>query len=82
MAPLHGAVALTEREHRAVCVGEELDLDVAGPLDVALAEDGAVAERRLGLAAAAASASASSSGSRTTRMPRPPPPAAALTSSG
>ena len=50
VAPLHRAVALAEREHGAVGVGEDLDLDVAGPLDVALAEDGAVAERRLCLA--------------------------------
>ena len=32
-------------------VAEQLDLDVARPLDVALDEDGAVAERGLGLAA-------------------------------
>ncbi len=50
MAALHRAVALAERDHRPVRVGEELDLDVPRPLDVALAEDGSVSESRLGLA--------------------------------
>ena len=50
MAALDRALALAEREHRAVLVGEELNLDMARPLDVALAEDGVVAEGRLRLA--------------------------------
>ena len=50
MAALHRAVALAERQHGPVGVGEELDLDVARPLDVALAEDRPVAEGRLRLA--------------------------------
>ena len=51
VAALHGALALAERDDVAVLVGEELDLDVARTLDVALCEDRAVTERRLGLAA-------------------------------
>ena len=50
MAALHRALALAERDHGAVLVAEQLDLDVTRPLDVALAEHGAVAERRLRLA--------------------------------
>ena len=49
VAALHRAVALPERQHGPVGVGEELDLDVARTLDVALAEDRAVAEGRLRL---------------------------------
>ena len=79
--PLHRAVAVAE--HRdAATMPENLGLDVTGPLEVALAEDGSVAERRLRLALAAASASSSSAAERTMRMPRPPPPAPALTRSG
>jgi hypothetical protein len=51
MAALDRALALSESEHVALEIGEELDLDVAGSLDVALAEDAVVAERRLCLAA-------------------------------
>ncbi len=51
MAALDRAVALAEGDDRAVGVREQLDLDVARTLDVALAEDGAVAERGLRLAA-------------------------------
>ena len=49
VAALDRAVALAQRDHGAVQVGEQLDLDVPWPLDVPLAEDGAVAERRFGL---------------------------------
>ena len=45
VAALDGAVALAERDDGAVRVAQQLDLDVAGPLDVALAEDRAVSER-------------------------------------
>jgi hypothetical protein len=48
---LDGAVALAEREHRAVRVGQELDLDVPRAFQVALEEDRVVAEGGLGLAA-------------------------------
>src|SRR5207247_451474 len=51
VATLDRALALAEGDDRPVPVGEELDLDVARPLDVALAEHRAVAECRLGLAA-------------------------------
>ena len=50
VASLDRAVALSERHDGAVRVREQLDLDVPGPFDVALAEDGAVAEGRLRLA--------------------------------
>src|SRR5262245_17009834 len=43
---LDRAVALAERDHVAVPVGEDLDLDVARALEKALAEDRVVAERR------------------------------------
>ena len=46
VAPLDRAVALAECDDVAVLVGEQLDLDVARPLEEALAEDGVVAERR------------------------------------
>src|SRR5690349_1094459 len=49
MAALHRAVALAERDDAAAPVGEELDLDVAGPFEVALEEDSVVAEGRLRL---------------------------------
>ena len=86
-APSGGGAGSSTRARRArrpsPCAGGELDLDVARPLDVALAEDAVVAERRLRLAAAPPRARRRArAGSRTTRMPRPPPPAAALITSG
>ena len=50
MASLDRAVALSDGDDGAVRIGEHLYLDMAGPFEVALAEDGGVAERRLGLA--------------------------------
>ena len=50
VAPLDRALALAERDDVAGAVRQQLDLDVAGPLDVALAEDAVVSERGLGLA--------------------------------
>src|SRR6185437_9067359 len=47
---LDRAVALAERDHVAVPVSEELDLDVAWPFEVALAEDRLIAECRRSLA--------------------------------
>jgi len=47
VAALHGAVALTERENGSVRVREQLDLDVARSLEIALEVDTVVAERRL-----------------------------------
>ncbi len=49
MAPLHRAIPLPERQHGAVRIGKQLDLDVPRALDVALAEDRAVTERGFGL---------------------------------
>ncbi len=51
MPPLDRALALAEGDDRTLAVGEQLDLDMARPLDVALEEDAVVAERRLRLAA-------------------------------
>ena len=66
-----------------MAVGDDLDLDVAAPAHVALAEHRAVAERRRRPRARRRRGhAASSSGRSTTRMPRPPPPADALTRSG
>ena len=79
VAPLDGTVAFAEREHRAVFVGEDLDLDVAGPTDVALAEDGAVTSRSRSSPtptaprSRSASATARCSGA-TKRCSRSPPP--------
>src|SRR5438445_10763982 len=51
MAALDGAFALAEGDHPAVDVAEDLDLDVAGVLEVLLDVDVARAESALGLAA-------------------------------
>src|SRR6266566_3459487 len=51
VAPLNRALTFAERKDVSVTVGEELDLDVAGALEVALEKDGFVAERRLRFAA-------------------------------
>ena len=49
VAALDRALPLTEMDDVAVCVAENLDLDVTTAVDVRLDEDGAVAECRLGL---------------------------------
>ena len=49
VAALHGAVTLVEVDDVAGAITEDLDLDVAGLFDVALDEDGAVAEGVEGL---------------------------------
>ncbi len=49
VAALHRALPLAEREHGAVGIGEQLDLDVARALEVALQVDAVVAETRLRL---------------------------------
>ena len=54
VAPLQAAFALTEVNDVAVLVGENLDLDVPGPQDESLEEQGVVAERRRGLTAGTA----------------------------
>ena len=50
VAALHRAVTLTQRQHRAVGVGKQLNLDVPWPFEVALEVDAVVAEGRLRLA--------------------------------
>jgi len=52
MAPLHGAVALEKVDAASVPVGEHLDLDVPGPVEVFLQQHAFVAESRQGLAPA------------------------------
>src|SRR5262249_23426728 len=51
VAPLDRAFALTEVDHVAPAVGQDLDLDVPGLLDGTLQVDGGVADRAPGLAA-------------------------------
>ena len=51
VAALDRAVPLAEVDHLAVAVRQDLELDVAGPLDELLQVDPAVAERLLGLVA-------------------------------
>ena len=63
-------------------VGEQLDLDVARPLEISLEEDGVVTERAAASRAQPRARRRARPAIRTTRMPRPPPPAAAFTSSG
>jgi hypothetical protein len=50
MPPLHGAIALIEVQQVAGAIAQDLHLDVAGALDVALQKHRIVAERRAGLA--------------------------------
>ena len=63
-------------------VAQQLDLDVARVLDVALEVDAPSPKAAAASRAAPWTASLSSAASSTRRMPRPPPPAAALTSTG
>src|SRR2546425_9496953 len=51
MAPLDAALALAKRHDPAAVVGENLDLDVARPLEILLHIDAAVTERLLRFAA-------------------------------
>src|SRR5439155_18000304 len=49
MAPLDATLALAERDDAAAVVGQNLDLDVPGPLEILLDVHAAVAERLLRL---------------------------------
>ncbi len=49
MTPLDRTVSFTERQHRPVRIGEDLDLDVARMFQVALQVDRRVAEEPGGL---------------------------------
>ena len=81
--PLDRALALEEVHDVAVRVGEDLDLDVARPLDQPLDVERAVAERGLRLAARRRNRFGQRlSASRAIRMPLPPPPADALIRTG
>src|SRR6185437_7552428 len=53
VAALDRAVALAQMDHVAVAVGQDLDLDVAGVVQVALEVDGRVREELLAFAARA-----------------------------
>jgi hypothetical protein len=50
VAALQGAVALADEDHLALAVGEDLRLDVAGRVQVALHVDLVATEGALGLA--------------------------------
>ncbi len=82
MPALERAVAVPAVDDVAVPVGEDLDLDVAGPVDELLQVDAGVLERGLGLVAGGLKPECSADSSRQTRIPLPPPPAAALISTG
>ena len=78
MAPLDGAVALADRDDGSVRVGEQLHLDVARPLEVALAVERPVAEgagrprARRRRARPRARPRSARRASRARRRPRPP----------
>ena len=74
VTPLDGAVALEEVDDRAEGIGENLDFDMARPLDEFLQIDVVLAEGGLGFAARAVRSRTSVASSGMTRMPRPPPP--------
>ena len=83
MAALDRAVALAEVDDVAVRVGEDLHLDVAWVLEVALDVDGRVGEVRRAFATRRLEAPPRPRRrTATTFIPLPPPPAAALTISG
>ena len=65
VAALQRAVAVAERHHAAVAVADDLDLDVAGPLDQPLEEHAAGAEPGSGHPRHRSKASTTSSGERT-----------------
>ena len=82
--PLNRALALEEVQRVAVQVAEDLDLDVAGPLQEALHVHACRLRKRISASRAAASKAlpASSVAANYVRMPFPPPPAAALNTTG
>ena len=83
MAALNRALALDERQHRAVVIAEQLHFDVARRHDAALEIDRAVAERATALRSARRAARpADPPATATMRMPLPPPPATAFSISG
>jgi len=71
VAALQRALALAEVDDDAVRIGKQLNLDVARRADVALDQQGVVAERRASLASRRTRAASSSSGERTIRIPSP-----------
>ena len=79
VAALQRAVAFAEVDRVAVRIGEDLDLDVARPLDGALEQQPGVAERALGLGRRRSKRGVEPASLATSRMPRPPPPATAFT---
>ena len=82
MPPLDRAVALAEEEHGPVVIGEDLRLDVARTLEVALDVDRVVGEELQALALRGLERPPAAEASETSSMPLPPPPAAALMISG
>src|SRR5581483_4933951 len=82
MAALNTALALTQTGNGAVLVGENLEFDVAGMLDVLLHVKVAVAKRSGCFGLRGIKSAGSSCSERTILMPRPPPPAEALMITG
>ena len=83
MPPLQRALALAQVNHVAVAVADQLDLDVARPLDQLLDVDLGVAEGALGLARRVAQRGFQiAPRDPRARMPLPPPPATALSRIG
>jgi hypothetical protein len=82
VAALDGALALKERGHVAVLVGQDLELDVARLLDELFHVELAVAEGVGCLGVGGMKEIGQFLGVRTMRMPRPPPPALALRMTG
>ncbi len=83
MAPLQRAVALADVHDAAVLVGQHLQLDVLGILEIPLGIDRAVFEIRLRLAPGRLKRGFESRPSpRAMRKPLPPPPEAALNANG
>jgi len=74
VAALDGALALKERGHVAVLVGQHLELDMAGLLDVLFHVQFAVAKGVGRLAVGGVEEIGQFLRARTILMPRPPPP--------
>ena len=83
MAPLQRTVALADVNDVAVLIGEHLQLDVLGILEIPLGVDGAVLEIRFRLAPGRFKRGFEF-GARCARRckPLPPPPEAALSANG
>ena len=82
IATLHRAIALTQRNHVAATIAEDLHFDVAGALDELLEEDAALTEIALRQALDGVKASPVPGRVRHNCMPMPPPPAVLFSITG